>query len=144
MYTCPTTTTGALVTTTTAATTTTSTNPSNYPSILAIWGYSSTSAILTDVNGDRTNIQWDQEGEVRTESYCFHLPKVSRKNSFEGNLLTPRNRHAVIPVTDKTLIIMGGFVDLDEFEESSEKCQYNGDQLKSAHIKSRLDQMVSI
>ena len=50
----------------------------------------------------------------------------------EGHLLSPRALHGVINVADNSFIIMGGYNDFND-QQSSEKCQYNGDQLECSY-----------
>ena len=50
----------------------------------------------------------------------------------EGKLLTPRSNAGVIPVTDSSFIIMGGYSNSGD-QIRSEKCEYNGDQLECTY-----------
>ena len=48
------------------------------------------------------------------------------------DLLTPRDSAGVIPVTDSSFIIMGGYMNSD-YQQSSEKCEYSRDQLECSY-----------
>ena len=52
--------------------------------------------------------------------------------SSEGQLLTPRAYSGVIPVDDSSFIIMGGYMNIND-QWSSEKCEYNNEQLECSY-----------
>ena len=54
----------------------------------------------------------------------------------EGQLRSPRIVAGVLPVTDSSFIIMGGFEDSDDNISDqiiSEKCEYNNEQLECSY-----------
>ena len=60
-----------------------------------------------------------------------YTPNTDERTT-EGNLLTPRKRAGVITVDDNLFLIIGGFMKSND-QIRSEKCEFDGSQLKCAY-----------